>query len=321
MAKEVQIFLPKMGESVMEATITEWLKKPGERVEKDEPFVTISTDKVESELPSEYEGLLKTILVEEGEEVKVGHPIAVFQIADDTTVHQQYQQNSVTENRVTTEKMELLPDKKLSDKSFLSPVVRKIAAEYGLELDDLNQIQPTGENGRIRKIDIQRFLSKNISTPQQAIAQKLELNIQPEDKVEVLPRIRRTAAELLQTSYQLIPHVTTFLEVNVNELVEYRNRIKDQFKKENGLKITYTHFIMKKVIENLLEFPKFNAWLNADELILKKNINLGFANALPDGNLIVPNLKKANELSLREIVEKVNQIGNNAKAGKLKPDH
>ncbi|MDD3459516.1 MAG: 2-oxo acid dehydrogenase subunit E2, partial [Weeksellaceae bacterium] len=119
---------------------------------------------------------------------------------------------------------------------------------------------------------------------------------------------------------QLIPHVTTFLEVNVNELVEYRNRIKDQFKKENGLKITYTHFIMKKVIENLLEFPKFNAWLNADELILKKNINLGFATALPDGNLIVPNLKKANELSLREIVEKVNQIGNNAKAGKLKPD-
>lgn len=321
MAKEVQIFLPKMGESVMEATITEWLKKPGERVEKDEPFVTISTDKVESELPSEYEGLLKTILVEKGEEVKVGHPIAVFQIADDTTVHQQYQQNSVTENRVTTEKMELLPDKKLSDKSFLSPVVRKIAAEYGLELDDLNQIQPTGENGRIRKIDIQRFLSKNISTPQQAIAQKLELNIQPEDKVEVLPRIRRTAAELLQTSYQLIPHVTTFLEVNVNELVEYRNRIKDQFQKENGLKITYTHFIMKKVIENLLEFPKFNAWLNADELILKKNINLGFATALPDGNLIVPNLKKANELSLREIVEKVNQIGNNAKAGKLKPDH
>lgn len=319
MSKEIQILLPKMGESVMEAVVTNWLKQPGDTVEKDESFVTIGTDKVDSELPSEYEGILKKILVEEGEEVKVGSPIAIFEVSDDTIVHSEIKKAVQTESVTEKPQVELLATKSLSGKSFLSPVVRKIAAENGLEIEDLNQIQPTGENGRIRKADILKFLNKNNKPVQtEKISYKLDLNIQPDDKVEKQPRIRQVAAEMLQTSYQLIPHVTTFLEVNVNNLVSHREKIKQDFQKEYGLKVTYTHFIMKAVVDTLKEFPKFNAWMNEDELILKNDINLGFATALPDGNLIVPNVKKVNEMSLNQIIENVNLIGNNAKSGKLK---
>lgn len=321
MSKEIQILLPKMGESVMEAIITDWLKKPGDKIEKDESFVTIGTDKVDSELPSEYEGVLKTILVEEGEEVKVGSPIAILEVSDDTVIHTTVKKETAGQTIQKEAEVELLSTKRLGGKSFLSPVVRKIAAENHLETEDLNQIEPTGENGRIRKVDIVRFLNKDKSTVQQAKSvQKLKLNIQPEDQIEVLPRIRQVAAEMLQTSYQLIPHVTTFIEVNVNNLVAYREQIKDSFQKKNGFKLTYTHFIMKAVVDTLKEFPKFNSWMNEDELILKNDINLGFATALPDGNLIVPNVKKVNEMSLEQLVERVNTVANNAKSLKLKSE-
>lgn len=316
--KQIQILLPKMGESVMEATITDWLKKPGDKIAKDELFVTIGTDKVDSDLPSEYEGILKEILVQSGEEAKVGSPIAVFEVSADTVVHAEAR---VEESAGTTEqeaKVELIPSKSIDGKSFLSPVVRKIAAESGLEIEELKQIQPTGENGRIRKADILKYLNKDSKPVQQKVSTKLNLNIQPEDKVESLPRIRQIAAEHLQSSYQIIPHVTTFSEVNVTNLVNHREKIKDEFQEENGVKVTYTHFIMKAVIDTLKEFPKFNAWMNEDELILKNDINLGFATALPDGNLIVPNVKKVNDLDLKGIIEKVNLVGNNAKSNKLK---
>lgn len=317
--KEIQIILPKMGESVMEATITNWLKKPGDKIEKDELFVTIGTDKVDSDLPSEYEGILKEILVQEGEEAKVGHPIAIMEVSADTVVHTPMVETAKSEVVKTETSVELLETKSLDGKSFLSPVVRKIAAEYGLEIEDLKKIVPTGENGRIRKADILKYLKKD-EKPIQAgvVSTKLNLNIQPEDKVESLPRIRQIAAAHLQSSYQIIPHVTTFCEVNVSNLVKHRDSIKDSFFQENGVKVTYTHFIMKAVIETLKEYPKFNAWMNEDELILKSDINLGFATALPDGNLIVPNVKKVNDMSLKEIIENVNLIGNNAKSNKLK---
>ena len=317
--KEVQILLPKMGESVMEAVVTNWLKSPGDAISKDEAFVTIGTDKVDSELPSEYDCILKEILVEEGDEVKIGHPIAIVEVSEDTVVHSDVVEIEETEVKKTEVQVDLLETKSLDGKSFLSPVVRKIAAENGLEIEDLKKIIPTGENGRIRKVDILKFLKKDEkSVSQEVVSQKMNLNIQPEDRVEALPRIRQVASGFLQSSYQLIPHVTTFLEVNVSNLVKHREEIKDEFQKENGVKITYTHFIMKAVVDTLKEYPSFNAWMNEDEVILKNDINLGFATALPDGNLIVPNIKKVNDMSLKDIIENVNVIGNNAKSNKLK---
>lgn len=322
--KEIQIILPKMGESVMEAVVTNWLKNPGDKVEKDEAFVTIGTDKVDSELPSEYEGIVKQILVEEGDEVKVGHPIAIFEVDADTVVHEvviDEIEEAIAQEKAQ-EDIELLASKSLDGKSFLSPVVRRIASEHGLEVEDLKKISPTGENGRIRKVDILRYLKKDEKPTQQVSAgvleEKLNLNIQAEDQVEKLPRIREVAAKHLQSSYQIIPHVTTFIEVNVTDLVNHRNKIKDEFIEKNGVNVTYTHFIMKAAIDTLKEYPKFNAWMNVDELVLKKDINLGFATALPDGNLIVPNIKKVNDMDLKDIIENVNLIGNNAKTNQLK---
>src|SRR5690606_38926670 len=200
-----------------------------------------------------------------------------MEVSADTVVHQEIK-TSKSENSIQQEStVELLETKSLDGKSFLSPVVRRIAAENGLEIEDLKLIKPTGENGRIRKSDILKFLKKDEKPLQQKVSTKLNLNIQPEDKVESLPRIRQIAAEHLQTSYQIIPHVTTFSEVNVTNLVAHREKIKEDFQKENGVKVTYTHFIMKAVIDTLTEFPKFNAWMNEDELILKNDINLGFA--------------------------------------------
>lgn len=303
----------------MEATITNWLKKPGDKIAKDELFVTIGTDKVDSDLPSEYEGILKEILVQEGQEAKIGRAIAIMEVSADTVVHTEKPESKDKQAQKTEANIELLETRSLDGKSFLSPVVRRIAAENGLEIEDLKQISPTGENGRIRKQDILKYLKKDEKPLQSGIVpQKLNLNIQPEDRVETLPRIRQIAAQHLQSSYQIIPHVTTFSEVNVTDLVSHREKIKDNFQKENGVKVTYTHFIMKAVIDTLKEFPKFNAWMNEDELILKNDINLGFATALPDGNLIVPNIKKVNEMSLKEIIENVNLIGSNAKSNKLK---
>lgn len=325
--KEIKIFLPKMGESVMEAIVTDWIKKPGDKIEKDEVYVAIGTDKVDSELPSEYEGILKEILVPEGEEAKVGQALAIMEVAADTVVSQPEEETveavAATESKaVQEEDAELLATKRIDGKSFLSPVVRKIAAENGLEIEDLKKITPSGAHGRIRKADILAYLGKGKKQRVQNTApgeQKLNLEISAEDTVEELPRIRQVAARLLQSSYQFIPHVTTFAEADVSGLVNYRNEIKEDFEKEYGVKVTYTHFIMKAVIDTLKEFPRFNAWMNVDELILKKDINLGFATALPDGNLIVPNMKKANDMALNEIVAQVNRLGNNAKSGKLQP--
>ncbi|MFA5619704.1 MAG: dihydrolipoamide acetyltransferase family protein [Weeksellaceae bacterium] len=321
--KLIQILLPKMGESVMEATITDWLKSPGDKIEKDESFVTIGTDKVDSELPSEYEGILRKILVEEGDEVAVGQPIAILEVAEDVVVHTVKLETPVSGISNKQESAELLATKSLSGKSFLSPVVRKIAAENGLEIEDLEKITPSGANGRIQKADILKFLNKDkkpaATNATTELEQKLTLNIQPQDTVEALPRIRQIAARLLQSSYQIIPHVTTFSEVNVTEMVNFREKIKADFQLKNNAKVTYTHFIMKAVIDTLREYPKFNSWINVDELILKKDINLGFAAALPDGNLIVPNIKKANELSLEELVREVDKIGSNAKNNRLNP--
>lgn len=311
----------------MEAIVTDWMKQPGDKIEKDEVYVAIGTDKVDSELPSEYEGILKEILVAEGEEAKVGQALAIMEVSADTVVSQPEADTAeavaATESMaVQEEDAELLSAKSIDGKSFLSPVVRKIAAENGLEIEDLKKITPSGANGRIRKADILAYLGKGKKQEVQNTVtgeEKLKLEISADDTVEELPRIRQVAARLLQSSYQFIPHVTTFAEADVSGLVNYRNEIKEDFEKEHGVKVTYTHFIMKAVIDTLKEFPRFNAWMNVDELILKKDINLGFATALPDGNLIVPNMKKANDMAVDEIVAQVNRLGNNAKSGKLQP--
>lgn len=336
--KTINIPLPKIGESTTEAKIVEWLKKPRDFIKRDELFAVIGTDKVDSEIFSEYEGTLKEILVKEGEEVSVGTPICTMEVDDNIEV------STVTLSAKRSEAVEV-SNKDFStplhsaqnDKtqlvsrsdsyrnselvSFLSPVVRKMAAENSLSLEDLQKINGTGQNGRIRKQDVENFLKprkQNASTT--FVEEKLQLKVELGEALEPLSKMRKLIAENMEKSWRSIPHVTTFMDVNVTKLVAYREENKEKFLQENAVKLTYTHVIMKAVIDAIKVYPTLNSWFNNEELLEKKNINLGFAAALPDGNLIVPNIKNAENLSVIEIAQQVSEIGTRAKNGKLKTD-
>lgn len=321
--KTINIPLPKIGESTTEAKIVEWLKKPGDFINQDELFAVIGTDKVDSEIFSEYEGTLKEILVKEGEEVSVGTPICTMEVDDAVSVKVIVSNETIKQS---LENISEIQNTKLTPRNsemvaFLSPVVRKMAAENGLSLDDLQKINGTGENGRIRKQDVENFLKprkQNTSTP--FVEEKLQLKVELGEALEPLSKMRKLIAENMEKSWRSIPHVTTFMDVNVTKLVTYREENKEKFLQENAVKLTYTHLIMKAVIDAIKVYPTLNSWFNNEELLEKKNINLGFAAALPDGNLIVPNIKNAQNLSVVDIARQVSEIGTRAKNGKLKPD-
>lgn len=335
--KTINIPLPKIGESTTEAKIVEWLKKPGDFIKRDELFAVIGTDKVDSEIFSEYEGTLKEILVKEGEEVSVGTPICTMEVDDAVEENSGVILNEAKRNEESlkdfstplhsaqNDKTQLTPrsDSYRNSElvSFLSPVVRKMTAENGLSLEDLQRINGTGENGRIRKQDVENFLKprkQKTSTP--FVEEKLQLKVELDETLEPLSKMRKLIAENMEKSWRSIPHVTTFMDVNVTKLVAYREENKEKFLQENAVKLTYTHLIMKAVIDAIKVYPTLNSWFNNEELLEKKNINLGFAAALPDGNLIVPNIKNAQNLSVVEIAQQVSEIGTRAKNGKLKPD-
>ena len=335
--KTINIPLPKIGESTTEAKIVEWLKKPGDFIKRDELFAVIGTDKVDSEIFSEYEGTLKDILVKEGEEVSVGTPICTMEVDDavSETITMSAKRSEAVEvsnkdfstplHSAQNDKTQLVSrsDSYRNSElvSFLSPVVRKMAAENGLSLEDLQKINGTGENGRIRKQDVENFLKprkQNTSTP--FVEEKLQLKVELGETLEPLSKMRKLIAENMEKSWRSIPHVTTFMDVNVTKLVAFREENKEKFLQENAVKLTYTHLIMKAVVDAIKVYPTLNSWFNNEELLEKKNINLGFAAALPDGNLIVPNIKNAQNLSVVEIAQQVSEIGTRAKNGKLKPD-
>ena len=320
----IPILLPKMGESVSEATIIEWLKKPGDKIQRDDLFVLIGTDKVESELPCEFDGILKEILIPEQGTVEVGAAICILEVdekdAPNVKVTDELgRKNAITESQV---KKDIKAKSYSGSKSFLSPVVRKIATEAGLELNDLEKIQGSGENGRIQKKDILQFLrpSETKSTPAGFKQQKLSLPLADGDTLNQLSRMQKLLADHLQQSFMEIPHVTTFAEVDVTDIVAYREAEKDKFQLKFGTKITYTHFFQFAIIQALKEFPLLNTWMNVDEWIHKKDINLGFAASLANGELIVPNVKAAQKLDFISWVQSVNNMAHLAKSGKLKND-
>lgn len=316
---KITIHLTKIGESTTEAKIVEWLKKPGDFVKKDENFLIIGTDKVDAELPSEYEGQLLEVLVNEGDDVAVGDAIAIIESETPALINTQENTKSIPKSAVTTSETtsKVSGMEKNTDKGFLSPLVRKMALENNLSLEDLSKIKASGENGRIQKKDIEAYLQPK-KTANKWVEEKLELAIEAGDETLALTKMRKAIAQNMAQAWSNIPHVTTFIDTNVTQLVNYREANKDNFLQEHGIKLTYTHFIMKAVIDALKLYPQFNAWFNGEELILKHNINLGFATALADGNLIVPNIKMAQNMSVVDLAKSVSEIGQLAKSNKLK---
>ena len=355
---EIEIRLPKMGESVTEATITNWLKNIGDNVSVDEPLVEVATDKVDNELPSEAAGVLTKILFEKDQVAQVGDVIAILSTGGESTI-------SVSNNVVATPevKQEILAvsepinqngqAEKLSKNSesgkFLSPLVRSIAEKEGISQNQLNTISGTGQDGRITKKDILLFLEtktdvvatpitevvvkdqKSVSTPQlntnsftggnflSNIKEPIVLP-NPGDEIIEMDRMRKLIADHMLMSVHVSPHVTSYVEADVTNIVNWRNKVKKKFLEREGENITFTPIMIEAIVKAIKDFPMVNVSVSGSTIIKRKDINIGMATALPSGNLIVPVIKNADRLNLTGLTKSVNGLANSARANKLKPE-
>jgi len=330
-----ELKLPKMGESVAEATITNWLKNVGDTINADEAVLEIATDKVDSEVPSEVSGTLAEILFQVNDVVKVGQTIAIIETeggnASVTTPAAKEEIVAVAEVEKTVETAQATVDFKSSDK-FFSPLVKNIASAEGVSLAELEQISGTGKDGRVTKDDILNYIKNRgsqpvaSSQPTPSSAPKVTapiatpVSVNGGDEIVEMDRMRKLISGYMVASVQTSAHVQSFIEVDVTNIVKWRDRVKNAFEKREGEKLTFTPIFMEAVAKALKDFPGMNISVDGEFIIKRKNINLGMAAALPNGNLIVPVIKNADQLNLVGMAKAVNDLGNRAKAGKLKPD-
>jgi 2-oxoglutarate dehydrogenase E2 component (dihydrolipoamide succinyltransferase) len=370
----VDLIMPKMGESIMEATILKWTKKPGDQIDMDETVLEIATDKVDSEIPSPVAGKLAEILFKEGDVVEIGKIIARIeteagkaiapaptptpeskptppappQPAAPVAAPPAVEVPHVPEPEVTAPAPPM-PAVASSNGAtrFYSPLVKSIAAKENLSAAELASVPGTGSNGRVTKKDIVQYLStrsaaptapavptapspaqpaqaaSTTSTPAPAPTAKSEtpaVSVSGGEEIVQMDRMRKMIADHMVMSKRTSPHVTSFIEADVTDIVNWRNSVKADFQKKHGEKITYTPIFMQAVIKALQDFPGVNVSVKEDKIIMKKNLNLGMATALPSGNLIVPVIKNADYLNLVGLAKMVNDLARRARKGALKPD-
>ena len=338
-----ELKLPKMGESVAEATITSWLKEVGDTVELDEAIVEIATDKVDSEVPSEVEGTLVEILFEKDAIVAVGQTIAVIEIiGGEETSNQSFEEKvEVVEHVAKVEQtieaaseIKNSPITKTSDSGkFFSPLVRKIAETEGISMEELDMLSGTGKDGRVTKNDILSYIEdrKNLQPVQVTKTETIPLetsnfvksvptSVNGEDEIIEMTRMGKLVSKHMVASVQTSAHVQSFIEIDVTNIVKWRTKVKDAYFIREGEKLTFTPILMHAVASTIKKFPMINIAVQGDTIIKKKNINLGMAAALPDGNLIVPVIKNADQLNLVGMTRQVNDLASRARNNQLKPD-
>ena len=339
-----ELKLPKMGESVAEATITNWLKEVGDKIEADEAVLEIATDKVDSEVPSEVSGILVEQLFGKDDLVQVGQTIAIIETDGDAVLQSPQEVAAPVEVAAIEKTMDAVKDSVISNISvpvdlstseqFLSPLVKNIAKEEGVSVAELAAISGTGKEGRVTKNDILEYVKNRTSQPvvsaavasvQKPIAapaaqKAAPVSVSGGDEIIEMDRMRKLIAGYMVASVQTSAHVQSFIEVDVTNIVKWREKNKVAFEKREGEKLTYTPIFMEAVAKALKDFPGMNISVDGDYIIKKKNINLGMAASLPNGNLIVPVIKNADQLNLVGMAKAVNDLGGRAKAGKLKPD-
>ena len=333
-----ELKLPKMGESVAEATITNWLKEVGDKIEADEAVLEIATDKVDSEVPSEVSGILVEKLFGKDDLVQVGQTIAIIETeggALESIVNEAAAPEVVAEvtRTVDAPKESVAAPVDFSDsEKFLSPLVKNIAKEEGVSVAELEAISGTGKEGRVTKNDILDYVKNRTNQPVVAapvaavqkpvpVVQKAApVFVSGGDEVIEMDRMRKLIAGYMVASVQTSAHVQSFIEVDVTNIVKWREKNKVAFEKREGEKLTYTPIFMEAVAKAIKDYPGMNISVEGDFIIKKKNINLGMAASLPNGNLIVPVIKNADQLNLVGMAKAVNDLGGRAKAGKLKPD-
>jgi 2-oxoglutarate dehydrogenase E2 component (dihydrolipoamide succinyltransferase) len=336
-----ELKLPKMGESVAEATITNWLKEIGDTIEADEAVLEIATDKVDSEVPSEVSGVLVEMLFGKDDLVQVGQTIAIIETGGDAVVGSKSEAAVsevavlAVERTVEAAKEVVTVDFTESDK-FFSPLVKNIAKEEGVSLAELESIAGSGKEGRVTKEDILSYVKNKSGQSVQVVVSKVidvkpvvaaaksqmasPVSVNGGDEIIEMDRMRKLIAGYMVASVQTSAHVQSFIEVDVTNIVKWREKVKTAFEKREGEKLTYTPIFMEAVAKALKDFPGMNISVDGDFIIKKKNINLGMAASLPNGNLIVPVIKNADQLNLVGMAKAVNDLGGRAKAGKLKPD-
>ena len=350
----IEILLPKMGESVAEATIIKWLKNEGEAVKADEPIVEIATDKVDSEVPVPQDGILLKKLVNDGDVVKVGQPIAHVGTAAGTGAGAgasapapavaNGSAKPVVPTTAAPKGATVAPVAKTgASGKFYSPLVRNIAESEGVSMAELEAISGTGEGGRVTKKDLLDYLPNRgaqaasqepraASTPGEAAsvtssavdkaAEKPapKLIPAPGDELIEMDRMRKLIADHMVMSKRTSPHVTSFVEADVTNLVLWRDKVKNAFEKREGEKLTFTPLFIMALVQAIKEMPMINVQVDGQTIIKKKDINIGMAAALPSGNLIVPVIKQADRLNLVGLAKTVNDLASRAREGKLSPD-
>lgn len=345
---QVELIMPKMGESVAEATIIKWLKKEGDKIAADETVLEIATDKVDSEIPSTAEGTLIKRLFNEGDVVQVGKAIAIISTdanASVETAAPQVNAPAANQNTSTKEvaaspvKEAVALEKNSASGKFYSPLVRNIAKEEGISMAELDKIQGTGANGRVTKNDILAYVpnkGKETAKPAETVQTSVkETNVSSNgavqhnkpaiavgagDEIIEMDRMRKLIADHMVMSKHTSPHVTSFVEADVTNIVLWREKVKKNFEKREGEKLTFTPIFIEALVKAIKDFPMINISLDGTKIIKRKNINIGMAAALPTGNLIVPVIKNADNLNLVGITKQVNDLASRARAGKLSPD-
>lgn len=342
----VEMVMPKMGESIMEGTVLSWLKQEGESIEADESVLEVATDKVDTEVPATHGGVLKEILVQEGDVVPVGAPIA--KIETDAAV----ETSAPAASTPPAEKTEAAPaavNGQATDTApqataavldapssgrFYSPLVMNIARQENIPMAELERVPGTGREARVTKKDIMAYLKNRpaggvqapapspvAATPPSASAPKpMPVSISGGDEIIEMDRMRKMIAERMVDSKRISPHVTSFVEADVTNIVHWRNRIKQSFKEREGEPITFTPIFMEAVVNALKDYPMMNIQVDGTNIVKKKSINVGMAVALPSGNLIVPVIHNTDQYNLVGLTKKVNDLARRARENKLTPD-
>ncbi len=354
-----ELKMPKMGESVTDATITKWLKNPGDTIELDDPIVELATDKVDSEIPSPVEGVLKEQLFNEGDTVEVDTVIAIIEIegeeeeGEDTSTQQTSSAEeqkqparkeeaaapaTPAEARDTSEDTQTPAARTGHSDRFYSPLVRNIAREENIPMEELEKIDGTGKNNRLTKDDLLKYLK---TRGEQPVATKEPAEEQPKaapapakstkpaapaipvgdkDEVVEMDRMRKLIADHMVMSEDTSVHITLFREVDMTPIVNWRNKHKAIMQEREGEKLTFTPIFIEAIAKALKDYPMMNVSLDGQKIIKRKNINVGMAAALPDGNLIVPVIKNADHKNLLGLAKEVNDLADRARGNKLQPD-
>ncbi len=350
----VDLIMPKLGESIMEATILKWHKKPGDVIKEDETVLDIATDKVDSEVPSTTTGVLEEVLFNEKDVVPIGTVIAKIRVGASSAVTQSQPAAQEYEEARLVEEVPYQPSQFVVQPSatvtkntirFYSPLVLNIAQQEGINMTELESMEGTGQDGRVSKKDILAYVAAKASGNQQVVIVNTTVTEPVTEKesssnqvvvsnntgvatagysgnVEVIEmdRMRKLIAKHMVDSKHTSAHVTSFAECDVTNLVLWREKIKKDFENREGEKITYTPLFIEAIVKSIKKYPLLSSSIDGDKIIIKKDLNIGMATALPNGNLIVPVIKNADQLNLVGLTKKVNGLANAARTGKLRPD-